>query len=257
MPLRTSIARGAVVSLLALVTLSLSISPALVANAATDAGSSTGAPARASEPTLDATALGQTVTNEVTQDAYTSPAEVRQVDTTTGWKSSLFQVREPIVLRQIGFAGGPGGAWELRRSSAEGGWLQLLASGHLSTTDTNGFYTTTIAPRPVTLQPGFYTLHVHVDQGSYAFGTAPKAYSRVVFLKSSEQTTDVNVRDGTFQMRLVYVPGATAPSAPITGAQPASGTMPGSGGAPIASFALPLALATLGLGLALRRRTGR
>ncbi|MBI3967610.1 MAG: M23 family metallopeptidase [Chloroflexi bacterium] len=143
-------------------------------------------------------------TGEALQEAYPDRAETAVGYKLGEWKNSLFRVRDGLVLSQVGFTGGAGAYWELRRSDSYGNWYDVLAWGRLDTTSTNGYYTAAVTP--TTLAPGHYTFHVYVSQGPYEFGTVAKTHPELEFLKSSPGTTRVAVSEGTYRIRFGFTP---------------------------------------------------
>lgn len=138
-----------------------------------------------------------------TQDAYPGNETTRGFKVGE-WKNSLLQVRDGLKLRQVGFSGGAGQRWELRRSTNVGGWGAAVASGMLGTANVSNFFVDDIAPLYVA--PGYYTFHVWVAQGSYSYGTVAKTYPEFSFLSSSTGTTNVTASPGTYQLRFVFAP---------------------------------------------------
>ncbi|MBI3968146.1 MAG: metallophosphoesterase [Chloroflexi bacterium] len=142
-------------------------------------------------------------TGPQTIEAYPGGADTVTAPVTRGeWQSSLIQVRRPMTLTQVGFSGGPGAPWELRRSTSSGSWRDVLASGRLGATAVDGYHLADVPALGLT--PGYYSLHVYVASGTLDRGTAPKSNPDVDFLKSSTGTKPVAQSDGTFQIRLTY-----------------------------------------------------
>ncbi|MBI3967965.1 MAG: O-antigen ligase family protein [Chloroflexi bacterium] len=142
-------------------------------------------------------------TSRQTQEAYPKNPNRDRSTQPAEWKSSLVEIREPIVLRQIGAVGtAPGGRWELRRSGLRGGWGDVLAAGDLGTKLNDGHYSGDLAPLP--LAPGFYTIHLLNQNGTFDFGDFAAQYPEITFAKSTTATTNVDRYDGTYKLRLVY-----------------------------------------------------
>ncbi|MBI3967964.1 MAG: O-antigen ligase family protein [Chloroflexi bacterium] len=73
-----------------------------------------------------------------TRESYPNGQGVEAAPPINDWRNSLIHVREPILLRQIGFANGNAGErWELRRSTSTGEWGDMLAYGEVGTSWVN------------------------------------------------------------------------------------------------------------------------